>query len=144
MPRPESIDAYLAAQPPAARAALARVRAALRKALPAAEEVISYSMPALRLDGRVVLFYAAWKSHWALYAVGEDLRRAFAAELAGLTFSKGAIQFPLDRPVPVGLVQRLARFRAAEAAAAAAAKRKRKAKAPAKRPRRPLTGRDTQ
>jgi len=115
--RPSTVAEYLAAQPALARATLRRVRAALRAALPGAEEVISYSIPALRLDGRVVVYFAGWRAHWSLYPFGEPVRAAFGEALEGLEFSKGTIRFPLDRPVPVGLVGRLARFRAAEVAA---------------------------
>jgi len=131
--RPSTVAEYLAAQPAPARAALRRVRAALRAALPGAEEVISYSIPALRLDGRVIVYFAGWKAHWSLYPLGEPVREAFGEALLGLEFSKGTLRFPLDRPVPVGLVRRLARFRAAEVAARVAKTRGGARKAAAKR-----------
>jgi uncharacterized protein YdhG (YjbR/CyaY superfamily) len=145
MTAPATVDAYLAAQPAPARAALTRVRAALRKALPGAEETISYSIPALRLGGRMVIYFAGWKAHWSLYPFGEAVRAAFGEALLGLEFSKGTIRFPLDRPVPVGLVQRLARYRAAEVAglgpAKSASTARRSAREPAARKARPVARR---
>jgi len=111
-----SIDDYIACQPDAAQAALRRVRAVLRKALPDAEEVISYKIPAYRQYGRIVLYFAAWKEHWALYPGGESVAKAFPRELAPYEISKGTIRFPLSRPVPARLIARIARFRANEIA----------------------------
>src|SRR5262245_39765399 len=104
-----SVDAYLAAQPPAARGVLAKVRATLRKALPGAEEVISYQIPAYQLHDRMVLYFAGWKAHYALYPVGETLTAAFRDELAAYELSnKGTVRFPLDAPPPLALIARIA------------------------------------
>ncbi len=62
----QSVGDYLASQPPAAQRALKRVRSAIRKAMPAAEEVISYQIPAYKLNGRAVLYFAGWKAHYSL------------------------------------------------------------------------------
>nr|WP_295469032.1 DUF1801 domain-containing protein [Mesorhizobium sp.] len=115
MTKPASVDAYLAAQPEATREVLRTVRQALRRALPDAEEVISYQIPAYRLPGGTVLFFAGWKKHWSLYPAGKELVAAFRDELKPYKVNeKGTIQFPLDRPVPVDLVERIAAFRRAE------------------------------
>jgi len=115
MPKPESVDAYLAAQPEAAREVLRTVRQALRRALPDAEEIISYQIPAYRLPGGTALFFAGWKKHWSLYPAGKELVDAFRDELKPYKVNeKGTIQFPLDRPVPVDLIERIAAFRRAE------------------------------
>lgn len=131
MPAAKTVDAYLAAQPPLQRKVLAQVRATLRKALPKAEEVISYSMPAYRLHGYVVVFFAGWKEHVALYPVTPPIAQQFAAELAGYEQSKGTVRFPLDQKLPTGLITRLAKHmaeRAAERAAVKAARAKPKSK----------------
>jgi uncharacterized protein YdhG (YjbR/CyaY superfamily) len=121
---PNPVDAYIAAQPDAARPVLEKVRAAIRKALPDAEEVISYSIPAYRLPGGTALFFAGWKKHYSLYPVGAALVEAFGEQLAPYEVnSKGTIRFPLYERVPVGLIQRIARFRAKEVAAVAEEKR---------------------
>ena len=95
---------------------LLRVRSAIRKALPGAEEVISYQIPAYRLRGSVVLYFAGWKQHWSLYPASGPLVAAFKNDPALCDVSKGTIRFPLSRPVPLRLVGRIARFRAKEAA----------------------------
>ena len=117
-----SVDDYLASQPPAARRVLARVRTVIRRALPKADEVISYQIPAYKLNGRTVLFFAAWKAHFSLYPSSRRLEAAFKKELAPYEASgKGTIRFPLSEPVPAKLIAAIARFRARETAAKAKA-----------------------
>jgi uncharacterized protein YdhG (YjbR/CyaY superfamily) len=111
----KNVDEYIAAQPEAAQAALKLVRSTLRRALPKAEEVISYKIPAYKLDGGIVLYFAGWKQHYSLYPAGARLVAAFKNELAPYQLSKGTIRFPLSQPVPVKLIERIARFRAQEA-----------------------------
>jgi uncharacterized protein YdhG (YjbR/CyaY superfamily) len=119
----KSVDQYIAAQPEEVRGTLERVRGIIRKALPRAEEVISYQIPAYRQPRGIVLYFAGWKQHYSLYPAGESMVAAFRDELAGCELShKGTIRFPLAKPVPVGLITRLARFRAREVADRADAK----------------------
>ena len=113
----KTVEEYIAAQPKAARAVLRRVRSTIRKALPGAEEVISYKIPAYRLRGGIVLYFAGWKRHYSLYPAGRRLVVAFKDELAPYQVSKGTIRFPLSEPAPVKLIGRIARFRAQEAGA---------------------------
>jgi uncharacterized protein YdhG (YjbR/CyaY superfamily) len=127
VPRPKfaNVEEYLAAQPAASRAVLEKVRAAIRKALPKAEEAISYQIPAFKLDGRVVIFFAGFQEHYSVYPAGPELVKAFAKELAPYESNgKGTIRFPLDGRVPVGLIGRIAKFRAASRAGAVTQKRK--------------------
>jgi uncharacterized protein YdhG (YjbR/CyaY superfamily) len=125
-----SVDDYIEVQPEDLQAALRRVRAAIRKALPDADEVISYNMPAYRQHGGVVIYFAGWKEHYGLYGAATSTVAAFGEELAGCEIGKGTIRFPLAEPVPVRLIERIAKFRAAETA-----ERKRtKAQARKKRP----------
>jgi uncharacterized protein YdhG (YjbR/CyaY superfamily) len=114
MARPASVVAYLSAQPPAARAILRRVRRAIRKALPAAAEVLSYQIPTYKVDGRAVIYFAAWRRHYAIYPAGDRLVAAFRDELLPYKRVKSTLHFPYDRPVPEALIARLARFRAQE------------------------------
>jgi uncharacterized protein YdhG (YjbR/CyaY superfamily) len=109
-----NVDEYISAQSETAQAVLQRVRSTLRKALPGAEEVISYKMPAYRLPGGIVLYFAGWKQHYSLYPAGERLVAAFKDQLAKYQVSKGTIRFPLSEPVPVKLIERIAQFRAQE------------------------------
>ena len=121
-----SVDQYLAAQPSTSRAVLARVRAALQKALPAADEVISYQIPAYRLPGGIVLFFAGWKQHFSIYPVTPGVLAAFGDEVAPYVASKGTLRFPLTERVPLGLISRIAKLRANEVADRVAARAKRK------------------
>lgn len=111
-----TLDEYIAAQPKASQSVLERVRSIIGKALPRAEEVISYNIPAYKLDGGVVLFFAAWKQHYSLYPAGERLLAAFKDELAPYKAGKGTIRFPLSEPVPDKLIARIAKYRAKEVA----------------------------
>ncbi len=120
----KSVDEYIATQPEGARAILQRVRRTLRKALPGAEEVISYQIPAFKLNGRVLLYFAGWKQHYSLYPASEDLVAAFKDDLAPYEVSKGTIRFPLSEPVPVRLLGGLAKFRAKEVAESGKAKKR--------------------
>jgi uncharacterized protein YdhG (YjbR/CyaY superfamily) len=108
----KSVDEYIASQSEAVQAILARVRGAIRKALPEAREAISYNMPTYTLDGARVLHFAVWKQHYAIYAATEQVVAAFRDELAPYRIEKGTIRFPLSGPVPVKLIGRIARFRA--------------------------------
>ncbi|MBI3472431.1 MAG: DUF1801 domain-containing protein [Candidatus Solibacter usitatus] len=112
----KSVDEYMASQPEAVRCILGRVRSTIRKALPRAEEVISYQIPAYKLHNRAVLYFAGWKQHYSLYPAGERIVAALKDELAPYEVTKGTIRFPLFQPVPVKLIGRIAKFRAKEVA----------------------------
>src|SRR5207249_789578 len=93
---------------------LQRVRSIIRKALPKAQEAISYNIPAYKINGTTVIYFAGWKQHYSLYPAGERLVAAFKEELAPYELSKGTIRFPLARPVPAKLIGQIAKFRATE------------------------------
>jgi len=111
----KSVDEYIASQPKSARSTVELVRSTIRKAVPEAEEVISYKMPAYKLHGSRLLYFAAWKEHYAIYAATAQVVAAFRDELASYEVEKGTIRFPLSQPVPVELIARIAKFRAKEA-----------------------------
>jgi uncharacterized protein YdhG (YjbR/CyaY superfamily) len=111
---PTSVAEYLSAQPSAVRPILRQVRRAIRKALPEAEEVLSYRIPTYKLDGRAVIYFAAWRHYYSVYPAGDRLAAAFRDELAPYTRVKSTLRFPYDRPVPERLLERLATFRAKE------------------------------
>jgi uncharacterized protein YdhG (YjbR/CyaY superfamily) len=118
-----NVDEYISAQPETAQVVLQLVRSTLRKALAGAEEVISYKIPVYRLHGGIVMYFAVWKKHYSLYPAGERMVLAFKDQLRSYKVSKGTIRFPLSEPVPVKLIERIAKFRAEEAARAALRKR---------------------
>lgn len=117
MPRPKfsTVDEYLAAQPDTVRPFLEKVRAAILKALPKAEERISYQIPAYKLPAGYVIYFAGFKQHYSIFPARPALIAAFKEELAPYEFNnKGTIRFPLTGRVPVGLIGRIAKFRARE------------------------------
>jgi uncharacterized protein YdhG (YjbR/CyaY superfamily) len=119
-----SVDQYLSKQPKNVAAVLRRVRASIRKAVPGLEEGISYQVPAYKLDGEIVIYFAGWKEHYSLYPALE-VAESFAKELVRYEVSKGTIRFPLDEPVPDKLIARIVKFRAKLAEERAALKAKR-------------------
>ena len=122
----KSVDEYIASQPAGMQVILGLVRSAIRKAMPGADEVISYKIPTYKLNGRAALYFAGWKQHYSLYPAGEQLVAAFKDGLASYKVDKGTIRFPLTEPVPVKLIERIAKFRAQEAATRAKAEPPRK------------------
>jgi uncharacterized protein YdhG (YjbR/CyaY superfamily) len=106
----KSVDEYIASHSEVVQAVLERVRATVRKAVPAAEEVISYNMPAYKLRGASMLFFAGWKQHYSLYGASGPVVAAFKDELRGYEVKKGTIRFPLSEPVPVKLIAGIAKL----------------------------------
>jgi uncharacterized protein YdhG (YjbR/CyaY superfamily) len=119
----KSVDDYIASQPEATRRVLTRVRRIIRKAVPGAEEVISYQIPAYRLYGRMLMFFAGWKEHFSLYPLNARIAKAFKKDLARYETSKGTIKIPLSDPVPTELIEGFAKMRAEEVAAVKKAQR---------------------
>lgn len=114
MTKRDPIKHYIAGQPKAVREILERVRRAVLKAVPEAEESISYDMPAYRLHGARLLQFACWKNHFSLYLASDRVVAAFRGELAACRIQKGTISFPLAEPVPEKLIEEIAKFRARE------------------------------
>ena len=112
-----TVGEYIASQPAEVQPVLERVRATIRKAIPHADEVISYQIPAYKLDGRNVVFFAGFKNHYSLYPANARVVAAFRKELEPYeTNGKGTVRFPLTAPVPVRLIAAIAKFRAKEVA----------------------------
>jgi len=108
----KSVSEYITSKPQALRSILKQVRSTIRKAVPAAEEGISYQIPVYKLNGVPVLYFAGWKEHFSLYPASDALVAAFKKELDGYEISKGTIRFPLSEPIPISLIERIAKFRA--------------------------------
>jgi uncharacterized protein YdhG (YjbR/CyaY superfamily) len=107
---------YLASQPAKQRAALRTIRAAIRSTAPKAVEHFSYGIPGFRLDGRPLVWYAAFQEHVSLYPVTAPIRRAVAKDIEGYKTSTGTLRLPLDEPMPVALIKKIVKVRASEAA----------------------------
>jgi uncharacterized protein YdhG (YjbR/CyaY superfamily) len=111
---PTTVDAYLAAVPEPARSTLKKVRATIRSAVPAeATEAISYRIPAFKYKGTLV-WYAAFSDHCSFFPGSLAVIKAFENELKDFPTSKGTIHFPLDKPLPSGLVKKIVKARLAE------------------------------
>ena len=119
--RATSVEEYIAAAAPEARAGLFAMRKTIRKAAPDAEELISYNVPAFKDHGMLV-YYAAFANHLGLYPTASGIR-AFEGDLAAYKHSKGAVQFPLGEPLPLALVTKIVKFRLKENRARAKAKK---------------------
>ena len=109
---PETIDTYIAQFPPVIQALLQEMRAVIHEAAPEATEAISYQMPTFKLHGNLVHF-AAFKNHIGFYPAPSGIE-AFKDDLAAYPGSKGAIRFPLDKPLPLDLVRRIVLYRVQE------------------------------
>ena len=112
----KSVEEYIASQPEAVQSVLVRVRNIIRKAVPGAEEGISYQIPTYKLDKGAVIYFAGWKRHYSLYPATGRVVTEFKDELSAYEVSKGTIRFPLSEPIPVKLIERIAKFRAREVA----------------------------
>jgi len=108
----QSIDQYIASFPPETRVLLEQMRTIIRKAAPQAEEVISYQMPAYKQDGMLV-YFAGYPKHIGFYPTGSGIA-AFKKEIAAYKNSKGAVQFPLDKRLPAGLITKMVKFKLKE------------------------------
>lgn len=107
-------DEYIGHFPKDVQAILETIRSTIQKAVPEAEEVISYNVPAFKYHGWI-FYYSAYKKHFSLSCPPPwTIHEVFKKELSGYEMSKSTIQFPLDKPVPVKLITDMAKFRAKE------------------------------
>jgi uncharacterized protein YdhG (YjbR/CyaY superfamily) len=107
-----TIDEYIKTFPADIQKILEKIRQTVRKAAPEAQEAISYQMPTFKLNGNLVHF-AAFKDHIGFYPVPSGIE-AFRKELSPYIKGKGTIQFPLDKPIPYDLVEKIVKFRVKE------------------------------
>ena len=112
--KPRSIDEYLAGLSAEKRAALQKLRRAIRTTAPTAVECITYGMPAFRWNGRMLVAFGASANHCALYPWSSATIRALRTELASYDTSPGTIRFPANKPLPAWLVRKLVKARMAE------------------------------
>ncbi len=111
--KPRTIDEYLAPLSDEKRAALQKLRRAIKSVVPEAEECISYQIPAFRLRGRMLVAFGAAANHCAFYPGAYPIR-AHKNDLKTYDTSKGTIRFQADRPLPAALVRKLVKARVAE------------------------------
>lgn len=107
MRKPSSVDEYLSWVPDDHRPALDSLRATVRSVVPQADEVISYGMPAYRLDGRFFCSYSDFKQHVSLFPATAHVRETLGDEVAPYFHGKGTFRFRVDQPIPTDLVARI-------------------------------------
>jgi uncharacterized protein YdhG (YjbR/CyaY superfamily) len=105
---------YVTALPPPVRTRMKAIRDIVRALAPHATEVFSYGIPGFKLEGKPLVWYAAFTHHTSLYPMTASIQRVHAAALKGYKMSTGTVQFPLDKPLPTSLVKRLIKARLAE------------------------------
>lgn len=110
--KPKTVDEYIALYPKEAQQKLEQMRATVKKVAPKAEESINYGIPTFKLNGNLVHF-AAYKHHIGFYPAPSGII-TFKKELATYKNSKGAVQFPIDQPLPVALIKKIVKFRIKE------------------------------
>jgi uncharacterized protein YdhG (YjbR/CyaY superfamily) len=115
---PKSFDDYIARYPKDVQALLTKMRLTIHRAAPQATEKISYAIPTFYLNGNLVHF-AAFKAHVGFYPTSSGIT-AFKKDLSSFKTSRGAVQFPFDRPLPLALVTRIVKFRVKESTRAKA------------------------
>ncbi len=110
---PETVQDYIAGFSPAVRSSLKKIRQTIRKAAPRAKETISYGIPAFTLSGPLI-YFAGFKSHIGLYPMTATVRQHFKDELEEYLSGKATARFPLDKPIPYPLIERIVKVRVKE------------------------------
>lgn len=110
----KSVDEYIAGFPTAVQSQLKKIRSVIKKEAGDAVEMIAYGMPAYKLSGKPLVYFAAYDHHIGFYATPSG-HSEFTEELSKYKQGKGSVQFPLDEPLPVDLIQRIVAFRVKEA-----------------------------
>ena len=106
-------ESYISTFPKETQLVLEQMRTTILKAAPGAEEVISYGMPAFKINGSMLVYFAGYKNHIGLYALPSG-NAAFKKELSAYKMGKGSIQFPLDKKLPIALIAKIVKFRVQE------------------------------
>jgi uncharacterized protein YdhG (YjbR/CyaY superfamily) len=114
MAGPTSVAEYVATVPEDLRPRLEELRRVILGVLPDAIEAISYQMPAVRFEGRIVVWYAAFRKHYSVFPASARVVEELGDELGPYLAGKGTIRFPAGRPLPVDLIERVVRVRVEE------------------------------
>jgi len=123
MAAPSSVEDYLAALPEQQRSALEKLRRTIKAAAPDAIELISYQMPAFKLEGRFLVSFAAFKNHCSFFPASDAVMNALGKELKPYFSGKGTLRFLPAKPLPAALVKKIVKLRIQENAALAAARK---------------------
>jgi uncharacterized protein YdhG (YjbR/CyaY superfamily) len=113
MKNSKTIDEYIQASPETVRPILQNIRQAILRAVPEAVESVSYGMPAFKVNGKPLAYFAVFEKHIGFYPIPSGIK-AFRSELAGFKQGKGSVQFPLGKPIPFALIKRIVKFRKSE------------------------------
>jgi uncharacterized protein YdhG (YjbR/CyaY superfamily) len=108
-----SINEYVLALPENAQKAMGEIIATIKDNVPAAEEHISYNMPAFKVNGEYFIHFSAWKNHIGLYPIPAG-NEAFQKQIEPYRSAKSSLNFPLDKPMPIKLIEKVIKFRIAE------------------------------
>ncbi|MBX3049149.1 MAG: DUF1801 domain-containing protein [Anaerolineales bacterium] len=107
----QSVDEYISSFPSEVQPLLQTLRQTIQKIAPKAEQVISYNIPAFKLDGKTMIFFAGAKKHLSLYPYYDAMNEAFPEATAYAQSGKGTIRFALDKPLPLDLITKIVKFR---------------------------------
>ena len=119
----KNIDEYIGGFPVEVQEILQKVRETIHRAAPKAEETISYNMPTFNLNGHYLIYFAGYKHHISLYPAPSGVPE-FREEIAPYESGKGTLKFPLDKPIPYGLIRRVVKHRIKESEAGLPQRRK--------------------
>ncbi|MDT7829390.1 DUF1801 domain-containing protein [Pricia sp. S334] len=117
---PENIETYIAGFPEDVQTVLEKIRATIKKEAPESDEGIAYGMPAFKMNGKPLVYFGGYKKHIGFYATPSGHTK-FKTELSGYKQGKGSVQFPLNEPLPLDLIEKIVRFRVRENLAKSAA-----------------------
>lgn len=107
----QSVDKYIATFPKNVQIILEEVKQAIKEVIPGAEELISYQIPAFKLNGSYIIYFAGWKNHISLYPVTDEIKEKFKKDISSYKTSKGTLQFPLDKPMPLALIKKIVKHK---------------------------------
>lgn len=110
----KSVDIYFIKTPPVFRAALEKLRVTIRSAAPTAEEGFSYGVPSFKLNGKVLVCYAAFKNHCGFYPMSPEVLAKYSEDLREYDTAKGTIRFQPEKPIPDALVNKIVKERISE------------------------------
>jgi uncharacterized protein YdhG (YjbR/CyaY superfamily) len=133
--KPTSVGQYLATLPADVRERVEQIRAVIHEVVPDGEDVISYAIPAVKLAGKIVVYYSGWRQHVSMYPIPQGTA-AFEKRMAPYIAGKGTLKFPLSDPLPVALIKDVVRAHVKRCELAAEASKSKSVAKPLKTPKR--------